>query len=243
MYLTMYNKSHISYWSDTFRCPLTPSSEGGGVQANCKFFATHQMIIRTSWTFVGNTDTQLLISVKFLQQCVCPCLLRQLIVKTTDAQLANTVEISPVLKCVVKQKVKTFKNGVFWYCNIFCSTVTCLSDLHSDHNLFHDGYTVLVPCRMCRNETAGCVEMKLQGVSKWNCRFYRNETAGCVEMKLHVLSKWNCRVCRNETAGCVETKLQVVLKLKCRMCRNETAGCVEMKLQDVSKWNYRVYRN
>jgi len=35
------------YWSDAFRCPLTPSFPGGlGGQANCKFFATQQMIVR-----------------------------------------------------------------------------------------------------------------------------------------------------------------------------------------------------
>ena len=148
------------------------------------------MIIRTSWPFFGNTDAQLLISVKCLQQCVCLCLLRQLKVKTTGAQLANAAKVSPVVKCVVKRKVKTLKDSVFWYCSIFCSTVTFLSDLHSNHYLFHDGYTALGPCRMCRNETAGCVEMKLQNVSKWYCRRCRNETAGCVEMKLQC-------VCRN----------------------------------------------
>jgi hypothetical protein len=199
----------------------------------------NQMIIRTSWLFVGNTDAQLLISVKCLQQCVCLYLLRQLIVKTTGAQLANTAKVSPVVKCVVKQKVKTLKNSVFWYCSMFCSTATCLSDLHSNHYLFHDGYTALGPCRMCRNETTECVEMILQDVSKWNCRMCRNDTAGSVEIKLQDVSKLNCRLCRNETAGFVEMKLQNVLKCKCRMCRNETAGCVEMKLQDVSKWYCR----
>jgi len=42
---------------------------------------------------------------------------------------------------------------------------------------------------VCRNETAGCIEMKLQGVSKLNYKMCRNDTAGYVEMKLQGVSK------------------------------------------------------
>ena len=41
---TVYTKSHIRCFSDSFWCVLTPSS---GSPVNCKFLTTHQMIIST----------------------------------------------------------------------------------------------------------------------------------------------------------------------------------------------------
>jgi len=88
---------------------------------------------------------------------------------------------------------------------------------------------------MCRNETAGCVEMKLKNVSKWNCRMCRNETAGCVEMKLQNVLKWNCRMCRNETAGCVDMK-HVVL----HFCQHRLPGFSPIHPGTISRFSRGV---